>query len=105
MEEFIEKNQDKVKKGAGFCWLGAVEDKIKAEENNQKVDSIFVPEPEIEDKKTEQKLCVVCMDNPQEVIFLECGHLCCCKVCSEQLHRECPICRQYITRIIPVFQS
>ncbi|XP_037079548.1 E3 ubiquitin-protein ligase LRSAM1-like [Pollicipes pollicipes] len=30
--------------------------------------------------------CVVCMDHKTEVIFLNCGHLCVCRQCSEPLH-------------------
>jgi len=48
--------------------------------------------------------CVVCMDAPFETVFLECGHLACCQSCSEKL-KLCPICRNPITRIIPIFRA
>jgi len=48
--------------------------------------------------------CVVCMDAPFETVFLECGHLACCQSCSEKL-KLCPICRNPISRIIPIFRA
>lgn len=48
--------------------------------------------------------CVVCMDAPFETVFLECGHLACCATCSSQL-KICPICRNPISRIIPIFRA
>jgi hypothetical protein len=48
--------------------------------------------------------CIVCMDAPLETVFLECGHLACCTKCSEKL-KLCPICRNPITRIIPIFRA
>jgi hypothetical protein len=48
--------------------------------------------------------CVVCMDAPFETVFLECGHLACCHKCSVQL-KLCPICRNPISRIVPIFRA
>lgn len=47
--------------------------------------------------------CVVCLDNPVEIIVLECGHACLCLNCSEQVRSYCPICRSPVHRLIPVF--
>jgi len=52
----------------------------------------------------ENNTCVVCMDAPFETVFLECGHLACCMNCSKQL-KTCPICRNAISRIIPIFRA
>jgi hypothetical protein len=49
-------------------------------------------------------LCIVCMDAPFETVFLECGHLACCLSCSGKL-KLCPICRNQIVRVIPVFRA
>ncbi|XP_008211029.1 E3 ubiquitin-protein ligase LRSAM1 isoform X1 [Nasonia vitripennis] len=46
--------------------------------------------------------CVVCMDLDCEVIFLPCGHLCCCTKCTEMISVECPMCRTSIERKIRV---
>jgi len=52
----------------------------------------------------ENNICVVCMDAPFETVFLECGHMACCQKCSQQL-KLCPICRNTISRIVPVFRA
>ena len=44
--------------------------------------------------------CVVCMDQDKAVIFIPCGHYCCCENCSLQLNQTCPICRSTIDRWI-----
>ncbi|CRL08548.1 CLUMA_CG021233, isoform A [Clunio marinus] len=48
--------------------------------------------------------CVICMDAQTRVIFLPCGHLCCCIDCSTSLV-ECPMCRASIERKIRVIQA
>jgi len=53
---------------------------------------------------SEGNTCVVCMDAPFETVFLECGHLACCASCSEKL-KLCPICRNTITRVVPIFRA
>ncbi|XP_038045752.1 E3 ubiquitin-protein ligase LRSAM1-like [Patiria miniata] len=39
--------------------------------------------------------CVICMENNSDVLFLNCGHVCCCGTCSGSL-RLCPLCRSDI---------
>ncbi|XP_057333310.1 E3 ubiquitin-protein ligase LRSAM1-like isoform X1 [Microplitis mediator] len=46
--------------------------------------------------------CVVCLDSQCEIIFLPCGHLCCCAKCSNAVLNECPLCRGSIQRKIQV---
>ncbi|XP_058015232.1 E3 ubiquitin-protein ligase LRSAM1 isoform X4 [Ahaetulla prasina] len=48
--------------------------------------------------------CVVCMELEAQVVFLNCGHVCCCQSCSEAL-RTCPLCRQEIVQRIRLFHS
>ncbi|XP_070811604.1 E3 ubiquitin-protein ligase LRSAM1 [Pituophis catenifer annectens] len=48
--------------------------------------------------------CVVCMELEARVVFLNCGHVCCCQTCSEALH-TCPLCRQEIVQRIRLFHS
>jgi hypothetical protein len=39
-------------------------------------------------------LCVVCLSAPSEVVFVRCGHMCCCERCCSNLpSRRCPVCR------------
>ncbi len=52
----------------------------------------------------EADVCNVCLDRPKRVVFLDCGHVCCCEVCSVNL-TQCPICRAQIRRIVPMFNS
>ncbi|XP_077866101.1 E3 ubiquitin-protein ligase LRSAM1-like [Saccoglossus kowalevskii] len=40
--------------------------------------------------------CVVCMDKMSDMVFLPCGHVCCCYQCSSTIS-ECPMCRGRIT--------
>ncbi|KAK2535510.1 Lrsam1, partial [Columba guinea] len=39
-----------------------------------------------------------------QMIFLPCGHVCCCQTCCERLH-TCPLCRKDITQCIRIFHS
>ncbi|NXY22514.1 LRSM1 ligase, partial [Atrichornis clamosus] len=54
-----------------------------------------------DEKKSE---CVVCMEREPQMIFLPCGHVCCCQQCCERLH-TCPLCRQDIAQHIRIFHS
>ncbi|XP_059213515.1 E3 ubiquitin-protein ligase LRSAM1 [Centropristis striata] len=48
--------------------------------------------------------CVVCMETGSQVIFLPCGHVCCCLVCSDAL-QNCPLCRSNISQRIRLYHS
>lgn len=48
-------------------------------------------------------LCKVCMDAPVDCVLLECGHMLTCVKCGRQLS-ECPVCRQYVTRVVHAFR-
>ncbi|NXJ39420.1 LRSM1 ligase, partial [Ciconia maguari] len=54
-----------------------------------------------DEKKSE---CVVCMEQETQMIFLPCGHVCCCQTCCERLH-ICPLCRKDIAQRIRIFHS
>uniref|UniRef100_A0A672UAG6 Leucine rich repeat and sterile alpha motif containing 1 n=1 Tax=Strigops habroptila TaxID=2489341 RepID=A0A672UAG6_STRHB len=54
-----------------------------------------------DEKKSE---CVVCMEQETQMIFLPCGHVCCCQSCCERL-LTCPLCRRDITQCIRIFHS
>ena len=49
-------------------------------------------------------LCKICMDNPVDCVMLECGHMCTCTTCGKQM-AECPICRQYVVRVVRTFKA
>ncbi|KAJ8346410.1 hypothetical protein SKAU_G00278110 [Synaphobranchus kaupii] len=48
--------------------------------------------------------CVVCMETEPHMIFLPCGHVCCCQVCSEVL-QTCPLCRSDIAQRIRLYHN
>ncbi|XP_063241891.1 E3 ubiquitin-protein ligase LRSAM1-like isoform X2 [Bacillus rossius redtenbacheri] len=48
--------------------------------------------------------CAICMDSLCEVIFVPCGHMCCCTKCSEVL-QQCPLCRTSIDQKVRVIRS
>ncbi|XP_077293418.1 E3 ubiquitin-protein ligase RNF34 isoform X2 [Arctopsyche grandis] len=51
-----------------------------------------------------EELCKICMDAPMECVMLECGHIATCVQCGKRLN-ECPICRQYVVRVVRFFRS
>ncbi|XP_031433389.1 E3 ubiquitin-protein ligase LRSAM1 isoform X2 [Clupea harengus] len=46
--------------------------------------------------------CVVCMERGSQVIFLPCGHVCCCYQCNESL-QTCPLCRAAIDQRLRLY--
>ncbi|KAI5635472.1 e3 ubiquitin ligase domain-containing protein [Phthorimaea operculella] len=52
---------------------------------------------------SEVQLCVVCTENPKEIILLPCGHVCLCEDCSDNIKDNCPICRERIESRAPAF--
>ncbi|XP_017163241.1 E3 ubiquitin-protein ligase LRSAM1 [Poecilia reticulata] len=48
--------------------------------------------------------CVVCMEVGAQVVFLPCGHVCCCRICSDAL-QNCPLCRSSISQRIRLYQN
>ncbi|XP_054031877.1 mitochondrial ubiquitin ligase activator of NFKB 1 [Dryobates pubescens] len=60
-----------------------------------------------EGAETLKNACVVCLSSPKACVFLECGHVCSCHQCYQALPqpRSCPICRQPIARVVPLYNS
>lgn len=56
------------------------------------------------DNMEDSDLCKICMDNPVDCVMLECGHMCTCTTCGKQM-AECPICRQYVVRVVRTFKA
>ena len=86
MEAALKKKEDEV---AGLAEL------LKESESKLK---------EFERETQEKKSCKVCMEDDISVVFLPCGHLCCCSRCAN-LQPSCPICRAQIANKLRVFQS
>lgn len=50
-----------------------------------------------------ENICVICLSEPRNCIIMDCGHVCCCYSCYQALvQRKCPICRQDISRVLPL---
>ncbi|XP_050178319.1 mitochondrial ubiquitin ligase activator of NFKB 1 [Myiozetetes cayanensis] len=56
---------------------------------------------------TLKNACVVCLSSTKSCVFLECGHVCSCHECYQALPepKKCPICRQGIARVVPLYNS
>ncbi|XP_069913141.1 E3 ubiquitin-protein ligase LRSAM1 isoform X1 [Oryctolagus cuniculus] len=59
------------------------------------------PPAELEVQTSE---CVVCLEREAQVVFLNCGHVCCCQQCCQPL-RTCPLCRQQIAQRLRIYHS
>ena len=54
------------------------------------------PEPQIINSSHSFKSneCVICLTNPPNVLFCNCGHLCLCSECNRiKISNKCPICK------------
>lgn len=62
---------------------------------------------DVQISQEDRTLCIVCFDNPKEVIFLGCQHRACCEGCANEImnvgNRQCPICRAPIVQMIKPF--
>lgn len=48
-------------------------------------------------------LCVICLEQEYNAVFVQCGHMCCCTTCSSQL-TNCPLCRRRIEQVVKTFR-
>ncbi|XP_078094711.1 mitochondrial ubiquitin ligase activator of NFKB 1 isoform X2 [Mustelus asterias] len=64
-------------------------------------------ELELTEDEVSQNACAICLSRERACVFLECGHVCSCADCSEALPipKKCPICRNVISRIVPLYNS
>lgn len=51
--------------------------------------------------------CIICLANQKSSVFLECGHVCSCYPCYQALPspKKCPVCRNVISRVVPLYNS
>ncbi|KAG7166220.1 uncharacterized protein LOC121869608 [Homarus americanus] len=52
----------------------------------------------------EELVCKICMDRAIDCVLLECGHMVACTQCGKQM-AECPVCRQYVVRVVHTFRA
>lgn len=57
---------------------------------------------ENEKKEEEESECVICWSEKRNVVILECGHICVCDGCIDNVDKECPICRKPCIRKIVI---
>ncbi|XP_040338322.1 E3 ubiquitin-protein ligase LRSAM1 isoform X3 [Herpailurus yagouaroundi] len=79
---------------------GAMEVPTAPEELPESV-SPSAPPAELEVQTSE---CVVCLEQEAQMIFLNCGHVCCCQQCCQPL-RTCPLCRREIVQRLRIYHS
>jgi len=48
-------------------------------------------------------LCVICLEQEYNSVFVPCGHMCCCTLCSSHL-TLCPLCRRRIEQVVRAFR-
>ncbi|XP_074312176.1 E3 ubiquitin-protein ligase SP1 isoform X1 [Silene latifolia] len=48
-------------------------------------------------------LCVICLEQEYNAVFVPCGHMCCCTACSSHLS-NCPLCRRRIDQVVRTFR-
>lgn len=48
-------------------------------------------------------LCIICLEQEYNVVFVPCGHMCCCTSCSSRLS-ECPLCRRHIEQVVRTYR-
>lgn len=100
----------------GCCEKPELVDRVKRlwkehKANEQKVKDIDSPETADVNGETnpggekgEDDICKICMDAAIDCVLLECGHMISCTQCGRRLN-ECPICRQYVVRVVHTFKS
>ncbi|XP_072163800.1 mitochondrial ubiquitin ligase activator of NFKB 1-like [Diadema setosum] len=50
--------------------------------------------------------CAICLSHPRDCVLLNCGHVCACSECAIALQPpQCPICRDRIARIVPLYHA
>lgn len=48
-------------------------------------------------------ICVICLEQEYNSVFVPCGHMCCCVACSSHL-TNCPLCRRRIEQVVRTFR-
>ena len=63
-------------------------------ENSALQDKLQEQQKWIEDNLTETTQCCICMTQPKNHVYINCGHLCICGNCAQKWKNECPMCRR-----------
>ncbi|GAA6103495.1 mitochondrial ubiquitin ligase activator of nfkb 1-A [Tachysurus ichikawai] len=85
---------------AGVRYYTQIQRKWEREKIKKEFERIGEGEEDLENA------CVICLSSPRGCVFLDCGHVCCCYSCYEALPQPtCPVCRQGIRRVVPLYQA
>ncbi|ESO97727.1 hypothetical protein LOTGIDRAFT_208864 [Lottia gigantea] len=58
------------------------------------------------ERSGENSECVICLENPRDIVILNCGHVAICSSCAQMLPTQlCPVCRNHIEKFVPLYQS
>lgn len=81
--------------------LAAEAEKLSQDKEGTNVDV----ENELETKRDRPMpdICVICLEQKYNSVFLQCGHMCCCTTCSSPL-TNCPLCRKRIEKVVKVYR-
>ncbi|KAL2810119.1 hypothetical protein BJX63DRAFT_325570 [Aspergillus granulosus] len=52
----------------------------------------------------EMDLCQICFGEEQDALFYDCGHVCACVACAQQVE-ICPICRKKILSVVKIYRT
>ena len=77
------------------------------EDGAEDLDLEALPKQELGTKVDAAKrdVCVVCLDAPRDTMLFNCGHVCACAKCVDELRSRdfaCPVCREPIKRVARV---
>ncbi|XP_071115021.1 baculoviral IAP repeat-containing protein 3-like isoform X1 [Haliotis cracherodii] len=86
----------------GFLSLPVPSQRIKAErKGHDKTKNQLKATKEETQQLRESSACKICLEDPANIVFLPCGHMVACGVCSPALER-CPVCRKHIRGTVRV---
>ena len=79
--------------------LNSLEEKVK-----QSLDRIVKAKEVASNALEDEKLCVICRENPKSVLLMNCRHLCVCSDCGNlDVLISCPLCREPISERLVCF--
>ena len=79
--------------------LNSLEEKVKTS-----LDRIVKAKEVASSNLEDERVCVICRENPKSVLLMNCRHLCVCSDCGHlDVLVQCPLCREHITERINVF--
>ena len=73
---------------------------VKSQKRAPSTESFALLQTALATMEEEQK-CIICQEYDQVIVFLPCGHFCCCSVCSPAL-KHCCMCRTLIAKTVKV---